>query len=74
MFGKKKQQAVKPIPEGAEPVLHSSICTGETAVNREISDNLMLFLKRRDAESICVVQCGDSAVRDQRGTAKDVLT
>ena len=31
MFGKKKQQAVKPIPEGAEPVLHSSICTGETA-------------------------------------------
>ena len=42
-----------------------AICTGETDVNREISDNLMLFLKRRDAENICVVQCGDSAVRYQ---------
>ena len=31
MFGKKKKQAVRPIPEGAEPVLRSSICTGETA-------------------------------------------
>ncbi len=41
------------------------ICTGDEEVNREISDNLMLFLKRRNAESICVVQCGDSAVRYQ---------
>ena len=41
------------------------ICTGDAGMNREISDNLMLFLKRRDAERISVVQCGDGTVRYQ---------
>ena len=39
MFGKKKKQAVRPIPEGAEPVLRSSICTGETAAGFLMPEN-----------------------------------
>ena len=49
------------------------ICTGDEAVNREISDNLMLYLRRNHAERICVVQCGDSGVRYQETLGKPVI-
>ena len=42
-----------------------AVCTGDEEMNREISDNLMLFLQRRNAESVCVVRCGDRGVRYQ---------
>lgn len=42
-----------------------AVCTGDEALNNEITNDLMLFLKRRKAENICVVQCGKSGVRYQ---------
>ena len=49
------------------------ICTGDETMNREISDNLMLFLRRNRAERICVVQCDDSGVRYQETVGKPVI-
>ncbi len=42
-----------------------AVCTGSEEMNREISDHLMLYLKRRNAEQICVIQCGEKGVRYQ---------
>ena len=49
------------------------ICTGDETTNREISDNLMLYLRRNHAERICVVQCDDSGVRYQETLGKPVI-
>ena len=43
-----------------------AVCTGSERMNTEIADNLMLFLSRRGAEDIRVVQCGAAGVRLQR--------
>ncbi len=50
------------------------IATGSEETNREISDDLMLFLKRRDAENICVVRCGERGVRYQERVGSPILT
>lgn len=42
-----------------------AVCTGSEDMNREIADNLMLYLHRRGAEHISVVQCGHQGVRYQ---------
>ena len=49
------------------------ICTGDEALNREISDNLMLYLRRNHAERICVVQCDENGVRTQETVGKPVV-
>jgi len=49
------------------------ICTGDEVMNREISDNLMLYLRRNHAERICVVQCDDSGVRYQETVGKPII-
>ncbi len=51
-----------------------AVCTGDEEMNREISDNLMLFLQRRNAESICVVRCGDRGVRYQERVGSPILS
>ena len=51
-----------------------AICTGNDAMNREISDNLMLFLHRRHAENICVVQCGKEGVRYQEAIGSPIIS
>ena len=51
-----------------------ALCTGEEDTNREISDNLMLFLKRHRAENICVVRCGALGVRYQESIGSPILT
>lgn len=50
------------------------IATGDAETNREISDNLMLFLKRRRAENICVVRCGDGGVRYQERVGSPIIS
>ncbi len=50
-----------------------AVCTGSETNNSEISDNLMLFLKRRRAENICVVQCGRTGVRYQETVGSPIL-
>ena len=50
-----------------------AVCTGDEAMNREISDNLMLYLRRNHAERICVVQCDDSGVRYQETLGKPII-
>ena len=51
-----------------------AVCTGDAKINREISDNLMLFLKRRRAENICVVRCGENAARYQERVGSPILS
>ena len=41
------------------------VATGDAESDREISDDLMLFLRRHRAENICVVRCGKTGVRFQ---------
>ncbi|MBQ9663381.1 MAG: hypothetical protein IJV40_09560 [Oscillospiraceae bacterium] len=49
------------------------ICTGSDEMNSEVSDGLMLFLKRRHAEQICVVQCGTNGVRYQETVGNPIV-
>lgn len=51
-----------------------AVCTGDEENNREISDNLMLYLQRRGAEHICVVRCGDLGVRYQERVGSPIQT
>ncbi|MCR5577554.1 MAG: hypothetical protein K6F56_11140 [Oscillospiraceae bacterium] len=51
-----------------------AICTGDEETNRELSDNLMLFLKRRRAENICVVRLGPTSVRYQESVGSPIRT
>ena len=50
-----------------------AICTGKEETNREISDNLMLYLKRRRAQNICVVQCGHTGARYQETVGSPII-
>ncbi len=49
-----------------------AVCTGDEALNNEITNDLMLFLKRKNAESICVIQCGKFGVRHQAAIGSQV--
>ena len=50
-----------------------AVCTGSSALNREISDSLMLFLKRHQAENICVVSCNGTTVLHQKQIGSPIL-
>ena len=50
-----------------------AVCTGSDALNNEISDDLMLYLRHRHAENICVVQCGKSGARYQEAIGTPVM-
>ncbi len=50
-----------------------AVCTGSDAVNQEIANELMLFLKRRRAERICVVRCGKKALQYQASVASPIV-
>lgn len=49
------------------------VCTGNRDTDREISENLMLYLKRREAERICVVQCSENGVRYQKTVGSPII-
>lgn len=51
-----------------------AVCTGSEESNREISDNIMMYLKRHYAERICVVRCGDGGVRYQETVGSPIVT
>ncbi len=51
-----------------------AVCTGNEESDREISDNLMMYLKRRKAEHICVVRCGEDGVRYQESVGSPIIT
>ena len=51
-----------------------AVCTGDEGSDREISDNLMMYLKRRSAQHICVVRCGDDGVRYQETVGSPIIT
>ena len=51
-----------------------AVCTGDEVMDREISDSLMLFLKRRQAERIAVVQCSRRGARYQETIGSPILT
>lgn len=50
------------------------VCTGSDESDREISDNLMMYLKRRSAQHICVIRCGDEGVRYQETVGSPVIS
>lgn len=51
-----------------------AVCTGNEDGDREISDNLMMYLKRRHAENICVVRCGKEGIRYQETVGSPIIT
>ena len=51
-----------------------AVCTGCEDSDREISDNLMMYLKRRRAQHICVVRCGKEGVRYQATVGSPIIT
>ena len=50
-----------------------AVCTGDEDMNREVSDNLMLFLQRHHAERICVVRCGKEGARYQESVGSPIV-
>ncbi len=51
-----------------------AICTGNEELDREISNALMLFLLRRQAEQICVVQCTRHGARYQETVGSPIIS
>lgn len=51
-----------------------AVCTGNDETDREISDNLMMHLKRRRAQHICVVRCGKEGIRYQETVGSPIIT
>ena len=51
-----------------------ALCTGNEDSDCEISDNLMMYLKRRNAEHICVVRCGKNGIRYQETVGSPIIT
>ena len=51
-----------------------AVCTGSEENNRELSDNLMLFLERRLAQNISVVRVGSMGVRYQARVGSPIRT
>lgn len=51
-----------------------AVCTGSEESDREISDNLMMYLKRRRAQHICVVRCGEDGVIYQETVGSPIIT
>ena len=51
-----------------------AICTGNEEMDREISDSLMLYLRRRQAERICVVQCTRRGARYQETVGSPIIS
>ena len=51
-----------------------AVCTGNEDLNRELSDNLMLFLERRLAQNISVVRIGSMGVRFQERVGSPIRT
>ena len=51
-----------------------AVCTGNEYNDREISNNLMMYLKRRNAQHICVVRCGKDGVRYQETVGSPIIT
>lgn len=49
-----------------------ALCTGNDNMNREIAENLMLYLKRRGKENIKVVLCGKTAVEYQERIGEQI--
>ncbi len=49
------------------------VCTGNKAMNREISDSLMLYLARHHAEDISVIRYGADGVRYQENVASPIV-
>ena len=50
------------------------VCTGSEEMNREISDNLMMYLHHRDEEQILVVRCGDYGIRYQEEIGSPIIS
>ena len=50
-----------------------AVCTGSDESNRELSDDLMLYLQRRGREEICVLQCGEKGARYQARVGSPIL-
>ena len=50
-----------------------AVCAGNDEMNAEISDTLMLYLKRVRAEHICVVQCTKESVRYQESVTSPLM-
>ena len=51
-----------------------AVCTGNEEMDREISDSLMLFLRRRQAQRIAVVQCSRRGARYQKTADSPIVT
>ena len=51
-----------------------AVSTGSEDSDCEISDNLMMYLKRRHAQHICVVRCGKDGIRYQETVGSPIIT
>ena len=51
-----------------------AVCTGNDEMNTEIADHLMLYLKRMNAENICVLKCVKDHVSYQQAIGSGILT
>lgn len=50
-----------------------AVCTGNNEMNTELTDNLLLYLKRKQSEHICVVQVTSDGVCYQETVASDIV-
>ena len=51
-----------------------AVCTGKGAMNTEVADNIMLFLKRAKAEHVCVVQVSKYGAQYQEAVGSAIVS
>ena len=57
-----------------DTVKYIAVCTGDDEMNTEIADHLMLYLRRLNAENICVLKCVKDHVSYQKAIGSEILT
>ena len=60
--------------ERLKTLKYIAICAGSDEMNAEISDHIMLYLKRERAEHICVLECTRKGVRYQVSVGGPLVT
>ena len=60
------------LDERLKTVKYIAVCAGNDAMNAEICDHIMLYLKRMRAEHVCVLQCTRNGVSYQEAVGSPI--
>lgn len=64
----------KTLQERLRTLKYIAVCTGSSAMNTEVTDSVMLYLKRSKAEHVCVVQVSKYGAQYQESVGSRIVS